>query len=134
MYPTDCTLNIAKQFTHNTYNESLDRAGQLNLGVGKSEGKYVMYLHADMMISEDVLKECINKREKEGYVALYVPKRIVGSGFWTKVRDFERSFHNATCVDTAGFVSRDEFLEIGGYDESLDLRPDDWDFDRRVTG
>ncbi len=63
--------------------------------------------------------------------ALYVPERIVGEGFWIKVRDFERSFYTGTVIDAVRFVRRDLFLQVGGFDETL-VGPEDWDFDRKI--
>lgn len=47
------------------------------------------------------------------------------------MRDFERSFYNATCVDCVRFIRRDRFLKVGGFDEEL-TGPEDWDFNRRI--
>jgi GT2 family glycosyltransferase len=85
-----------------------------------------------MILSEKVVMECLGKSENEDYAALYIPERIIGKGFLIDVRDFERSFYNATCIDSVRFVRREVFLEIGSFDENLDFGPDDWDFDRRV--
>ena len=84
-----------------------------------------------MILNEKVIEECVNKCEKENLIALYIPERIVGKGFWIKVRDFERTFYNATCIDGVRFVRRDKFFEIKGFDETL-TGPEDWDFDRRI--
>jgi glycosyltransferase involved in cell wall biosynthesis len=127
----DSTVETAKTFTDKVYNKGPERSAQRNLGVKEAVGKYILYLDADMILSEDVIKECIEKCENEDNIALYVPERIIGGGFWIKVRDFERSFYNATCIDAVRFTRRDKFLEIGGFDENL-AGPEDWDFDRRV--
>ena len=128
---TDNTVKIAKRFTDNVYNKGPERSAQRNFGVEKAKGKYILYLDADMMLSKNVIKECVNKCEKENYIALYIPERIIGKGFWVKVRDFERSFYNATCIDAVRFINRDKFLEIGGFDENFFVA-EDWDFDRRI--
>lgn len=128
----DNTVKIAKQFTDQIYNKGPQRASQLNLGVKKARGKYILYLDADMILSKKVIEECVDKCENEDCVALYIPERVIGAGFWIKIRDFERSFYNATCVDAVRFVRKYIFLETGGFDEELDFGPDDWDFDRRI--
>lgn len=131
-YSSDKTIEIAKKFTDKVYTKGTQRSAQLNFGVQKAKGEYILYLDADMILSERVIIECIDKCENEDYDALYIPEKIIGNGFWMDVRDFERSFYNATCIDTVRFVRRDKFLETGGFDENLDFGPDDWDFDRRV--
>lgn len=128
---SDNTVNIAKSHTDKVYNKNPKRATQLNYGVNKSTGKYILYPDADMTLSENVIKECVDLCEK-GNVALYIPERIIGKGFWIKVRDYERSFYNATCIDAVRFVQKDKFLEINGFDENIDFGPDDWDFNRRI--
>lgn len=129
---TDKTKEISLRYTNKVYNFGPERSAQRNYGVSQASGKYILYLDADMALSEGVISECVEKCEKEGLAALYVPERIIGRGFWIKVRDFERSFYNATCIDAVRFVRKDKFLEIGGFDETL-TGPEDWDFDRRIN-
>jgi GT2 family glycosyltransferase len=78
-----------------------------------------------------LIEECVKKCERNCEDALYVPEKIVGKGFWIKVRDFERSFYTGTVIDAVRFVRRDLFLQIGGFDETL-VGPEDWDFDRKI--
>ncbi len=127
----DKTKEIAYRYTDKVYNFGPERSQQRNFGAGQANGKYILYLDADMELSENLIKECVYKCENDGYVALYIPERIVGRGFWIRVRDFERSFYNSTCIDCVRFVRRDKFLEIGGFDKDL-TGPEDWDFDRRI--
>jgi len=131
-YSSDKTIEIAKKFTDKVYSKGSQRSAQLNFGVQKAKGEYILYPDADMILSEKVILECVDKCQNEGYIALCIPEEIFGNGFWIDVRDFERSFYNATCIDASRFVRRDKFLEIAGFDENLDFGPDDWDFDRRV--
>ena len=127
----DKTKEIALSYTNKVYNHGPERSAQRNHGVSRASGKYILYLDADMSLSGNVISECVRKCELEGLGALYIPERIIGDGFWIKVRDFERSFYNATCIDAVRFVRKDKFQGIGGFDETL-TGPEDWDFDRRV--
>lgn len=128
---SDKTKEIALGYTDKVYNCGPERSAQRNYGVKQARGRYILYLDSDMALSPDVIKECVDKCESGGYIALYIPERIIGDGFWIKVRDFERGFYNATCIDAVRFVKKDKFLEIGGFDETL-TGPEDWDFDRRI--
>ncbi len=128
---SDRTKEIAKEYTDKVYNFGPERSAQRNFGVKQSSGDYILYLDADMNLSQGVIAESVRKCEKEGLVALYIPEKIIGQGFWVKVRDFERSFYNATCIDCVRFLRRDNFMQIGGFDEDL-TGPEDWDFDRRI--
>lgn len=129
----DKTKEIASSYTNKVYNYGPERSAQRNFGVKQAKGEYVLYLDSDMMLSRSVIKESVEKCEREGCIALYIPERIIGEGFWVKVRDFERSFYNATLIDCVRFIRKDNFLEIGGFDEGL-TGPEDWDFDRRIKG
>ena len=130
----DNTVEIARRFTDKVYLKGPGRAAQLNLGVREARGKYVLYPDADMILSREVVVECVDKCENDSCIALFIPEHIVGRGFWIKVRDFERSFYDASCIDAVRFVGRDNFLETGGFDEEgLAFGADDWDFSRRVS-
>jgi|SRR3989338_685638 len=128
----DKTKDLAKVYTDKVYNFGPQRLAQLNFGVRLAGGAYILFPDADMILSENILPECVKKCELEGLDALYIPEKIVGKGFWIKARDFERGFYNATVIDCVRFIRRDKFLEVGGFDEDLDFGPDDWDFNRRV--
>ena len=84
-----------------------------------------------MILSPTVIEECVQKCEKEGYIALYIPERIIGKGFWIKVRDFERQFYTGTVIDAVRFIRKDMFFKAGGFDKNL-TGPEDWDLDRRI--
>ncbi|MDP3731551.1 MAG: glycosyltransferase [Candidatus Omnitrophota bacterium] len=93
---SDKTKEISAKYTEKIYNFGPERSAQRNFGILRSNGKYFLYLDADMALSKNVLSECFRKCESEGYIALYIPEMIMGNGFWIKVRNFERSFYNAT--------------------------------------
>ncbi|RKY36684.1 MAG: glycosyltransferase family 2 protein, partial [Candidatus Omnitrophota bacterium] len=124
-----------------------ERSAQRNFGVKQAKGKYILYLDADMILSKNVVSECVKKCLSNNRLsALYIPEKIVNlsandllkkgsiqntGNFGIKVRNFERSFYNATVIDCVRFVRRDAFLEINGFDQGL-TGPEDWDFDRRI--
>lgn len=128
---TDSTKSIASRYTDKIYNFGPERSAQRNLGIKKSRGKYVLYLDADMRLGDGLLRECFKKCENNPRLALYVPEIVIGSGYWIRVRNFERSFYNATVIDAVRFFRKNLFDTIGGFDEAL-TGPEDWDFDKRV--
>lgn len=132
-YSPDKTIELAKRYTDKVYIKGPQRAAQLNFGVQNAKGAYVLYPDADMILSENIIAECIEKCENQDYDALYIPEEIIGDGFWIGVRAFERSFYNGTCIDAVRFIRKDKFLQIGGFDEDIDFGSDDWDFNRRAT-
>jgi glycosyltransferase involved in cell wall biosynthesis len=128
---TDRTKEIASRFTPLVFNRGPERSAQRNFGIFRASGKHILYLDADMILSEEVIPECVRKCESENCVGLYIPEKIVGEGFWIKVRDFERGFYQGTCIDAVRFVEKEAAVKIGGFDEDLN-GPEDWDFDRRL--
>jgi len=129
---SDKTAEIARLHTPHVFTKGPERSAQRNFGIEKSKGKFILYLDADMMLAENIIKECVTKCEGTELIALYIPERIIGDGFWIKVRDFERGFYNATCIDAVRFVKKETFSRIGGFDENL-TGPEDWDFTTRIT-
>ncbi len=115
----DRTKEIARNFTGRVYDHGPERSAQRNYGVEQAKGKYVLYLDADMILTDTVVSDCFEVCEGDNCAAIYIPEIIVGSGFWVAVRNFERSFYNGTCIDGVRFVRRDLFLELGGFDLSL---------------
>jgi glycosyltransferase involved in cell wall biosynthesis len=130
-FSKDKTAEIARKYGAEVYFKGPERSSQRNYGARVARGEYVLYLDADMILSPTVIKDCVEKCEVGGVDALYVPERIVGEGFWIRVRDFERSFYTGTAVDAVRFVRKDLFERVDGFDESF-VGPEDWDFDRRV--
>jgi len=130
-YSEDKTVENAKKYTTKVYLKGPERSSQRNYGAKVSSGEYLLYLDADMILSPNVVEESVEKCETERLDALYIPERIVGEGFWIKVRNFERSFYTGTVIDAVRFIRKDLFERAEGFDGSL-IGPEDWDFDRRI--
>jgi glycosyltransferase involved in cell wall biosynthesis len=130
-FSEDKTIEITQKYAVKIFSKGNERSAQRNYGANVATGKYLIYLDADMILSRDVLSECVQNCEQTHSVAVYIPERIVGNGFWIKVRDFERSFYTGTIIDAARFIQTDVFRKVGGFDESL-VGPEDWDFDRKI--
>jgi glycosyltransferase involved in cell wall biosynthesis len=130
-FSEDRTVEIARKHGAKVYLKGLERSSQRNYGAQVASGDYLLYLDADMILGPTVIEECVQKCEIDRVDALYIPERIVGDGFWIKVRDFERGFYTGTVIDAVRFIRKDLFREIGGFDENL-VGPEDWDFDRRI--
>ncbi len=144
-YPSDCieiivvdnasndgTKSIAQQFTSKVFDFGPERSAQRNFGVEKAEGIFFLYLDADMILSENVIADCVNTiYESSSLVALYISEIVLGDTFLNKSRKLERSFYDATVIDGVRFINKKTFLEIGGFDENI-TGAEDWDLDKRL--
>ena len=130
---SDRTKEIARKYTNLVFDKGPERSAQRNFGVGISNGKYILYLDADMILAQFVVESCINEiNADDKVVGLYIKEVILGKGLWSKARRFERSFYDGTVIDAVRFVKKEAFLEVKGFDEELS-GPEDWDFNRKVS-
>ena len=105
-FSVDNSSEIAHEFGAIVFQIGPERSAQRNYGVEKAQGKYILYLDADMRLSPKVIEECVNRCEADPEVTgVYIPEIIVGKGFWIKVRRFERSFYDGTVIDAVRFLS-----------------------------
>lgn len=130
-FSNDNTIQIAKTFTEHVFSRGPERSAQRNFGVSVATGSYVMYIDADMILSKEVVTECVENCESGKHIAAYVPETVIGEGFWIKVRNFEKALYNGTCISAVRFINREKFLQIKGFDEEL-TAAEDWDLDRRI--
>lgn len=109
-----------------------ERSAQRNRGAREAAGDYLLFVDADMRILRPTLEEIVGRLRADGAPdALYIRERMAGRGWWVKVRNFERSFYDATCIDGLRVIRKALFLEAGGFDEAL-YAGEDWDLDRRL--
>jgi glycosyltransferase involved in cell wall biosynthesis len=137
---SDNTRDIARQHSVRIYNlpEHMSLAGiinfrgaQLNLGAREAKGSIIFFPDADMTFSPGLLEEAAQLMTS--YDALYIPEIVIGKGFFGKLRRFERSFYNSTCLDAVRFVSTSAYRELEGFDaRNIAFAPDDWDFTKRL--
>lgn len=129
----DKTKDIARNYTKQIFDKGPERSAQRNYGmIDKSQGKYVMFLDADMILSPDLVENCVETIEKnKKAVALHIPEIILGKNYFSRVRRFERTFYDGTPIDGVRFFDREIFIKTGGFDGTL-CGPEDWDIDRKV--
>ena len=131
-YSEDKTAEIAQEFGAKVFQLGPERSAQRNYGVKKAQGKYILYVDADMRLSQKVIEECVNYCEVDaGVSGIYIPEIIVGEGFWIKVRRFERSFYDGTVIDAVRFIPKAIFQKVGGFDLCYP-GGEDWDFDKKI--
>jgi len=140
---SDKTKEISKKYLQCVYNfpplkgrrniRSF-RGAQLNFGVNKAKGKIIFFPDTDMTFNNKLFGEVSDLIFNHDFEALYIPETVIGKGLFGKIRNFERSFYNQTCIDAVRFIKRDLYLKIGGFDEeNIVFGPDDWDFNLTVN-
>lgn len=133
-HSSDRTCELARGRVDTILSLGPERSAQRNAGIRAADTPFVVYLDCDMRLSPGVLAECLATLEAHpALVALYIPETVVGSGYWIRVRNFERSFYNATPIDAVRFFRRDAFLAVGGFDENIYAGPEDWELDIRLS-
>ncbi len=130
----DQTSDISKKFTKKVYVKGPERSSQRNFGADNAKGKFILFLDADMELSERVVEECIQESIASNFGAAVIPEVSLGQTFWEKVKVFERSFYEkqgSRWTDAARFFKRDVFYQCGKYDENI-TGPEDWDLAETV--
>lgn len=128
----DRTKYSALHYTKKVFNHGNERSAQRNYGARKSRGKYLLFLDSDMYLHKNTIGACVSFMEKKSsFIALYIPEIISGKSLFANIRNFERSFYNATSIDAVRFVRKNAFLKTKGFDENL-YAGEDWDFTKRI--
>lgn len=129
----DETQEIAKRFTQKVFVKGPERSAQRNFGAKKAVGKYLLILDSDMILTKDVVTECVAQLENKESEMVIVPEKSFGEGFWAKAKTLEREIHRGeSYFEAARFFTRKVFWEAGGYDENL-TGPEDWDLPQRLA-
>lgn len=131
-FSADETARLAKELRARVFEQGPERSTQRNRGWREAQGLYVLFVDADMRLPEETLGEIRDLLSQASPPeALYVREVRSGKGWWTRVRNFERSFYDATCIDGLRVIRRALLQAVGGYDETL-FSCEDWDLDRRI--
>ncbi|HEX8964931.1 MAG TPA: glycosyltransferase [Patescibacteria group bacterium] len=132
-HSTDKTLENLKKYTKKVFTYGPERSAQRNFGVKKSTGEYVYVPDSDMVLTKDVVKECVEKITKNPEIkALIIPEKSFGQGFWASCKALERQCYlGDNTIEAARFFDKKVFVAVGGYDEKI-TGPEDWDLPQRI--
>jgi len=129
---TDETKELAKKYTEKVFNFGPERSAQRNFGAREAKGAYLLIHDSDIYFNINSIKECVELIEQENCDAIILPEKSIGSGFWTKVKAFERSFYVGNDhIEAIRFFKKSVYENLGGYDENL-TGPEDWDLTVRA--
>ncbi|MBU3610980.1 glycosyltransferase [Polynucleobacter wuianus] len=134
-YSSDKTKEICSNYEMTFHQCGPERSSQRNVGIkGCAKGEYVIYVDADMIFSPDLIKTCVDEILSSNVIGFYINEIVLGSGYFSKVRRFERGFYNGTSIDGIRFFKRNHFVEAGGFDEKLFTTGsgEDWDLDKTL--
>ncbi len=130
----DNTRKVARRYTDKVFVvDAGERSEQINFGIKKSKGKYVYRVDSDFILDSNVVKEAVEKCEKEGYDAICIHNTSDPTvSFWARVRKLERDCYKGDELNVgARFFRKDIVKEIGGFDERL-VAAEDYDFHNRL--
>lgn len=127
-YSNDKTCELAKNCSARIFKKGPERSVQRNYGVKKAIGNYVLILDADMKLSENVLLELSEAKEK----VVIIPEKSFGEGFWVKFKIFEREFYEGEeTIEAPRYFSKELFSKFHGYDKNI-TGPEDYDLPLRM--
>jgi glycosyltransferase involved in cell wall biosynthesis len=130
----DHTKEIAKKYVNQVLNKEPERSAQRNFGVANARGKYVLIPDSDMVLSENVVAECVEKMGEKGIAGVIIPEESFGTGFWAQCKKLERSFYlGLDWMEGARFFRKSDFIKVGGYNENM-VSGEDWDLSQRIEG
>jgi glycosyltransferase involved in cell wall biosynthesis len=119
-FSSDNTAEIAARFGANIFLLSGERAIAKNLGISKACGGFLLFIDSDMILQQSVVEECVRRCcEDDRIGGIIIPERSIGSGFWIKVRDFERSLYVGSKIESARFFITKYVTQVGGFDEEI---------------
>lgn len=130
----DGTQEIAKKYTDRCFfGQAVERSAKRNFGVLRAAGKYVLIADSDMILSTNVISDCVKGISSNSNLkAMVVPEQSLGSSFWGNCKALERSFYvGIDWMEAARFFLRDVFIEVGGYDET-NTGSEDYDLPQRI--
>jgi len=113
LFDKDTNIKIIKS--------TLSKSASRNLGINSGTGEYILYLDEDMVLAENVVRECL-KEARTGVAALIIPEEEeAANNFYNATRRLEKEIaNNDEYIQSPRFMRRDIFEKIGGFNEQLD--------------
>jgi glycosyltransferase involved in cell wall biosynthesis len=128
----DGTWATAERFADLVLAGGPERSAQRNLGVRAASGTWVLWLDSDMVLPPDTVEQALRTAETSGAVAVALPERTIGSGFWTACRALERECYlDDPLLHNPRLIRREVLTRDGGFALSMS-GPEDADLRLRL--
>ena len=119
-FSSDNTSEIASRFNATIFLLDSERARAKNFGISKASGEFLLFVDSDMILQPNVVEECVRIwSANRKIVAVIIPEHSIGSGFWVRVRDFERNLYKGSKVESPRFFVKKFVSQVGGFDEEI---------------
>src|SRR5919108_3040640 len=119
-FSSDNTYEIASRFNATIFLLDSERARAKNFGISKASGEFLLFVDSDMILQPNVVEECVRIwSANRKIVGVIIPERSIGSGFWVRVRDFERNLYKGSKVESPRFFEKKFVSQVGGFDEEI---------------
>lgn len=120
-------LKLIRNKTHK------ERGVTRNLGAKESQGKYLLFIDADMKVGKMVISDCVNLMKRNNFLrAVIIPEQSYGEGFWAKCRALEkRCYQGDDRIEAARFFEEKAFWKVNGWNNKM-ISGEDWDLTRKI--
>ncbi len=119
-FSNDHTHEIISKFSIRIFSLEGERTRAKNFGISNSNGEFLLFIDSDMILEHRVVEECVKVcSNNQEIVGVIIPERSIGSGFWIKVRDFERRLYVGSNIESARFFVKKFVTEVAGFDEEI---------------
>jgi len=117
---SDNTCEIASKYDTRMFSREGERTKAKNFGMSKAKGKFLFFIDSDMILEKNVIEECVQFENRYGKLnGIIIPEHSIGSSFWVKVRDFERSLYAGSKIESPRFYQKEIVDLVGGFDEDI---------------
>lgn len=114
-------------------NSSLERSRQVNEGVNIASGKFIYITGVDILYNPEYFSDCMRLYVQHECKAVYTSVVTKDSGWIAEIKKYERELYIGDDFhESARFVDKELFIQIGGYDEEI-VAGEDYDFQRRLN-
>lgn len=131
-YSADVTVEIAQKWADKVIEGGPERSRQRNIGALVGSGEFVCFLDSDLILEPNVLEEAKTLLRAGCARSIVIPELAFGVGFWARCRALEKKIYvGDRTVEAARIFGRTEFLDSGGFDETIIAR-EDWELADRL--